>query len=93
MFSLWQNKNILEGIVDKKFLGIISPLGMAEIESLNILDYVEDVAMVNIVPLNGDQQKIDKSTWLRWENSFETFVGPQIKHDLVILRHCGGHIS
>ena len=62
MFSLWQNKNILEGIVDKKFLGLISPLEMAEIEGLNLLDSVEDVAMINIVPLNVDQQKIDKST-------------------------------
>ena len=62
MFSLWQNKNSLEGNVDKNFLEIISPLGMAEIEDLKLLDYVEDVAMVKTVPLNVDQQKTDKST-------------------------------
>ena len=40
--------NIEEGIVDKEFLRIISPLGMARIGRLSPLIYVEGVAKANI---------------------------------------------
>ena len=33
----------------------MSPLGMAKLEGLNLLDYVKDMAKGNIGPMNIDQ--------------------------------------
>ena len=41
---------------------IMSPLGMARIDSLNHLECVGDVAKANVGPMNEDQQKTDKAT-------------------------------
>ena len=40
----------------------MSPLGMAKIKGINLLDYVEGVAKADIGPMNTDQQKTDKAT-------------------------------
>ena len=55
-------QDISEGIVDKEFLGIMSPLGMARIGGLNLLKFIGGVAKANIGPMNVDQQKTDKAT-------------------------------
>ena len=55
-------------MVDKEFVGIISPLGMARIGRLSLQVYVEGVTKVNIGPMNADQQKTDKATQ-HWETS------------------------
>ena len=56
------NVKTFEGIVDKEFLEIMSPLGMAKIDCLNLLYYVGDVAKGDIGPINVDQQKTGKAT-------------------------------
>ena len=37
------------------------PLGITKIEGVNLLDYVEDVAKANIVPMNLDQKETNKA--------------------------------
>lgn len=54
-------KDIGEGIADKEFLGIISPLEMARIGGLSLQVYIEGRAKAGIGPMNADQQKIDKA--------------------------------
>ena len=49
-------------IVDKKFLEMMSILGMAKIDGLNYLEYVGDVAKAYTRPMNADQQKTVKAT-------------------------------
>ena len=72
----------------------MSPLGMAEREGLDLLDFVKDVAKANIGPMNVDQQKIDKASQYYWETPWEASRSPpQVKHDPVIPSHCGGHVT
>ena len=52
----------LRGFINKKFLGIISPLRMKTTGELRIQVYVEGVAKDDIGPMNADQQKTDKAT-------------------------------
>ena len=40
----------------------MSPLGMAKIEGLNLVDYVDDMAKADFGPVYVDQQKTDKAT-------------------------------
>ena len=47
--------DIQKEIIDKEFLEIMSPLEMAKIEGLNLLDNVEDVAKADIGPMNVDR--------------------------------------
>ena len=45
---------------NKEFLEIMSPLEMAKIKVINLLDQVEGVTNTDIGPMNADQQKTDK---------------------------------
>ena len=40
----------------------MSPLRMAKIDGLNLLEYVEDIAKADIEAVNVGQQKTDKAT-------------------------------
>ena len=53
--------DIWAGTIGNKFLEIMSPLEMAKIEGLNLLEYVGGMAMTDIRPLNVDQQKTAKA--------------------------------
>ena len=46
---------------------IMSPLRMMKIESLHLLDYVEDTAKADIGPMKVDQQKTRNSTQYHWK--------------------------
>ena len=43
------------------------PLGMIKVDSLNLLEYVEDVAKADIGPMNVDQQETNKATFYHQE--------------------------
>ena len=43
------------------------PLGMINIEGLNLLDYVEDAAKADIGPMNVDQQETHKTISYCWK--------------------------
>ena len=66
----------------------MSPLGMARIGSLSLLEYV-GVAKVNIGLMNVDQQKRDKATQYHQKTPWEASV----KHGSAIPSHCGEHVS
>lgn len=74
-------------IVGKEFLEIMFPLGTAKIDYLNILDYVEGVAKVNIGTMNVDQEKTDKASRYHWETPGGALAGPHVKCGPVIPCH------
>ena len=84
----------LKGVVDKEFLGIISPLGMAKIGELSLHIHVEGVAKADIESMNTKQTKRQTrqpdtiGKLLEWP-----LTGPKAKGCPVIPSHCGGHVS
>ena len=63
--------------------------GNGKNKSINLLYYMGSVAKANIWSINVDQWKTDKVTWYHKEPPW----GPQVKRDIFIPSHCGGHVS